>query len=214
MTGNTVNHTGQGILAIWNDCRPSDLDAYEAWYLGEHLVERVGLAGFDWGRRYRTLGSGPAYLTYYQTRSPDVLASPAYRARLDDPTPATRTIMGGSFTNMSRTVCRRVERTGGIRTAWVAVGVYATPPPPLAKLGAGVHDTLWREAWISALGPMAQTEEERLRGGDDRIGAGVLIDCPDAETAATVAERLVETGAERSGAYTLMNALDARDLTD
>ena len=32
---------GGGILALWNDCEAGHEDAYEAWYQGEHLAERL-----------------------------------------------------------------------------------------------------------------------------------------------------------------------------
>ena len=42
---------GDGILALWNDCEASHEDAYEDWYQGEHLAERLAVPGFRRGRR-------------------------------------------------------------------------------------------------------------------------------------------------------------------
>ena len=74
--------TEGGILAIWNDCKPDHLGAYEVWYQGEHLIERLGIPGFLRGRRYESLEpNGSKFFTYYETRTPDVLTSEAYRHR-------------------------------------------------------------------------------------------------------------------------------------
>jgi len=36
----------QGVLSIWNDIRPGQADAFDAWYKNEHFPERgPGLAG-------------------------------------------------------------------------------------------------------------------------------------------------------------------------
>ena len=96
---------GGGILALWNDCEASHEDAYEAWYQGEHLAERLAVPGFRRGRRMQSLADGPGYFTYYETVGPDVLFSLVYRQLLDHPSPETERIMREAFRNMSRTVC-------------------------------------------------------------------------------------------------------------
>ena len=35
-----------GILAIWNDCRAGREAEFEAWFQGEHLLERLAVPGF------------------------------------------------------------------------------------------------------------------------------------------------------------------------
>jgi hypothetical protein len=42
-----------GILAIWNDVRTGDEAEFEAWFQGEHLVERLAVTGFLFGRRHQ-----------------------------------------------------------------------------------------------------------------------------------------------------------------
>lgn len=146
---------GCGILAVWNDCKPGEEDAYERWYLGEHLPERLSIPGFRWGRRYRRLAGAshalPEYMTYYEVDTPNVLTSDAYLARVNDPTPETHRIMTDVFLNMNRTICRRSGGAGYVRTTFtvaaVAMGAAAagdadTPEPP--------HETLWQEAWQNA----------------------------------------------------------------
>ena len=73
-----------GILAIWNDCARGEEALYEHWYRSEHLAERVGIEGFVAGWRYGAVQGSPSYLTHYETTSPSVLRSAAYRARLSE----------------------------------------------------------------------------------------------------------------------------------
>ena len=43
---------GAAFLALWNGIdRPEARAEYEAWHAFEHVPERVGLPGFEYGRR-------------------------------------------------------------------------------------------------------------------------------------------------------------------
>ena len=48
-----------GILAIFNDCRAGREVEFEAWFQGEHLVERLSVPGFLFGRRHKALRARP-----------------------------------------------------------------------------------------------------------------------------------------------------------
>ena len=101
-----------GILAIWNDCRAGREAELDAWFQGEHLLERLAVPGFLFGRRHQAISGNVGYFNFYLVGSPDVLTSKAYLDRLDNPTPMTRKIMSEVFLNMNRTVCRRALRRG------------------------------------------------------------------------------------------------------
>ena len=79
-----------GVLAIWNDCAQGHEAAYESWYMREHLPERLSLPGFRRGRRYSAIRPGPEFFTYYETDTPEVLATADYLDRVEDPTPMTQ----------------------------------------------------------------------------------------------------------------------------
>src|SRR5579863_5623710 len=113
-----------GILAIFNDCRAGREAEFEAWFQGEHLVERLSVPGFVFGRRHKALSGSPGYFNFYMVESPAVLTSKPYLERLDHPTPLTRTIMSEVFVNMNRTVCRRVARRGSFRGAFAVVARF------------------------------------------------------------------------------------------
>ena len=180
-----------GILAIFNNCKPGREADFEAWFQGEHLEERLAVPGFLFGRRHEALSGASGYFNFYLVERPEVLTSEAYLARLDDPTPLTHKIMsGGVFQNMSRTICTRVVRRGVFRGAY-AVTVRFDEEPDIARLTALIDELvrdpaiasgeIWR-AVDRAGQPVSM--EEKLRGGDRKIEACLMIETlrqPDAE---------------------------------
>ncbi len=102
---------GQGVLAFWHDVAPGGDGEFDRWHLREHIPERVAVPGFLRARRYVTLGDPPKYFYFYETESLDTLQSPAYLARLGDPTPWTRRTMP-LVRNNKRTACRVVASVG------------------------------------------------------------------------------------------------------
>jgi hypothetical protein len=174
--------TQQGILAIWNDCRAGREAEFEAWFQGEHLLERLAVPGFLFGRRHAAISGSNAYFNFYLVESPSVLTSKPYLERLDNPTPMTKKIMSEVFLNMNRTVCHRTLRRGGFRGAY-AVTVRFNDIPDIGGL-TRLSEALVRdpaiaacEVW-SAVDPAGQpvSMEEKLRGGDKKIKACLMVD--------------------------------------
>jgi hypothetical protein len=185
-----VADTRPGILAIFNNVAPGREAEFEEWFQHEHLEERLAVPGFLLGRRHEAIAAEPRYFNFYLTQSPDVLTSAAYRARLDDPTPMTRTVMSEIFKDMIRTLCRRTLRLGVMRGA-AAVVVRFGERPDEAALKTRLEDLMRDKAvacgeiWsaVDAAG-LPVSEEERLRGGDRRIEGCLLVETlrvPDAE---------------------------------
>jgi hypothetical protein len=171
-----------GILAIFNDCRAGREAEFEAWFQGEHLIERLSVPGFLFGRRHKAISGTPSYFNFYMVETPEVLTSKPYLERLDHPTPMTHTIMSEVFINMNRTVCRRTVRRGHFRGAFTVAARFNQTPDAAAL--SGVLDKLTAdpavaggEIWI-ALDPagMPVSKEEQLRGGDKKIAGALLID--------------------------------------
>jgi hypothetical protein len=171
-----------GILAIFNDCRAGREAEFEAWFQGEHLLERLSVPGFLFGRRHKAISGSCSYFNFYLVESPEVLTSKPYLERLDHPTPMTRTIMSEVFINMNRTVCRRTMRRGSFRGAFAVTARFNRKPDEpelsavLEKLGAE-SAVANGEIWI-ALDPagMPVSMEEKLRGGDKKIAGALMID--------------------------------------
>ncbi|MGB7615946.1 MAG: hypothetical protein WBM06_03175 [Pseudolabrys sp.] len=171
-----------GVLAIWNDCRAGREAEFDAWFQGEHLLERLSVPGFLFGRRHQAISGSAGYFNFYLVESPDVLTSRPYLERLDNPTPMTRKIMSEVFLNMNRTVCRRTLRRGDFRGAFTVTARFDQAPDNnalTALLDELLRDTTVAsgEIWI-ALDPagMPVSMEERLRGGDKKIKGCLMID--------------------------------------
>ena len=183
--------TDKGILAIFNDCVAGREAEFEAWFQGEHLQERLAVPGFLFGRRHQAISGSCGYFNFYVVASPAVLTSKPYLERLDHPTPATLKVMSDIFLNMNRTICTRALRLGAFRGAY-AVTARFNDTPDLKALKSRA-ETLSQDAAIasceiwSAVDPAAQpvSMEEKLRGGDKKIKACLMVDTlrqADAET--------------------------------
>jgi hypothetical protein len=185
-----------GILAIWNDCVAGREAEFEAWFQGEHLLERLAVAGFLFGRRHAAISGSSGYFNFYLTESPAVLTSKPYLERLDNPTPMTRKVMSEIFINMNRTVCRRTLRRGGFRGAY-AVTARFNEPPDMAAL-TRLSETLVQDPAVAsceiwaAVDPAGQpvSMEEKLRGGDKKIQACLMVDTLRKSEAEKIGENL------------------------
>jgi hypothetical protein len=196
--------TQQGILAIWNDCRAGREAEFEAWFQGEHLLERLAVPGFLFGRRHQAISGSCGYFNFYLVESPAVLTSKPYLERLDHPTPMTRKVMSEIFINMNRTICHRTLRRGAFRGAYAVTARFDVAPEMSALTALAenlVHDAgvASCEIW-SAVDPagLPVSMEEKLRGGDKKIKACLMVDTLRQRDAEKLGERLSQqfAGAE------------------
>lgn len=75
---------------IWTDIPNEDEAAFNAWYDGEHMPDRIlQIAGFLRGRRFRALSGGPRYLAHYEMAGPEVLRDDAYIRLRREPDPTS-----------------------------------------------------------------------------------------------------------------------------
>ena len=95
--------SGNGMLITLMDADPADEQDFNRWYDKEHIVERVGIAGFLEARRYVAVAAEPKYLNTYTTQTVDVLRSQDYLRALRNPTDWTRRTMT-KFRNFTRAV--------------------------------------------------------------------------------------------------------------
>ena len=177
---------GTGILAIWNDVAPGGDAEFNHWHTQEHVPERVGVPGFLRGRRYVAVSGSPKYFTLYETETAETLASPAYLARLNDPTPWTQRALP-LFRNTIRTACRITLSlgcgVGGVMTtlrlgpapgreealrAWLT----GTTLPALVER-PGIVGAHLAEADLAAT--KVPTEERKLRDREDEVARWVLL---------------------------------------
>jgi hypothetical protein len=108
---------GPGAITIWQDVKPEAREAFFAWHNGEHMPERVGIAGFLRGRRYGAVEGSPEFFTLYETEGPHVHTGAAYMERLNNPTEQTRRVAPNMINNV-RSLCRvewsRGSASGGL----------------------------------------------------------------------------------------------------
>src|SRR6266571_4096789 len=116
---------GKGMLLTSMDIDPSDEAEFNRWYDREHLEERVAIDGFLEARRFVAHQGSPKYLCLYSTATFDVLDSPAYRAKLANPTDWSKKTMA-RFKNMIRAVGRITISRGQGRGA--ALGIVRLRP--------------------------------------------------------------------------------------
>jgi hypothetical protein len=116
---------GKGMLLTSMDIDPSDEAEFNRWYDREHLEERVAIDGFLEARRYVAHQGSPKYLCLYSTATFDVFDSPAYRAKLANPTDWSKRTMA-RFKNMIRAVARVTISRGQGRGA--ALGILRLRP--------------------------------------------------------------------------------------
>ena len=185
-----------GILAIWNDCRAGREAEFDGWFQGEHLLERLAVPGFLFGRRHQAISGNSGYFNFYLVESPDILTSRPYLERLDNPTPMTRKIMSEVFLNMNRTVCRRALRRGAFRGAFAVTARFNEPQDESTLMGfleTIIQDptVAGSEIWI-ALDPAGTpvSMEEKLRGGDKKVKGCLMVDTLREVDAETMGARL------------------------
>jgi hypothetical protein len=111
---------GKGMLLTSMDIDPSHEAEFNRWYDGEHLEERVAIAGFLEARRYIAHAGSPKYLSLYSTETFEVLDSPAYRTALANQTDWSKAVIA-RFKNMIRAVARITISRGQGRGATLGI---------------------------------------------------------------------------------------------
>ena len=200
-----------GVLAIWNDCVQEVEAQYEAWYMGQHFPERLGVPGFRVGRRYQAIAAQPRYFTYYETTEPEVLWSDEYRRRLNSPTPETADIMQ-HFRNMSRTACRRVSQLGDLVSGHVVSARMSSLPDDVSAIEEALCQAVGvrgAQAWQGVDVPVSGvTEESKFRPEPDTtVGAAMVFHVMREQDALETSDKLSQalSGSDAEiGAYALL----------
>jgi hypothetical protein len=105
--------SGEAVVAIWNGISEERRAEFYAWHMREHMPERAGIPGFIRGRRYAALDAAtqPEFFTLYEAATMGVLQGSDYLARLNAPTPWTRTVTA-RFLDTSRALAQVIESRG------------------------------------------------------------------------------------------------------
>jgi hypothetical protein len=192
-----------GILAVWNDIAPGDEEHYERWYNRQHLIERVTVPGFRFGRRYENVWGGDRrFFTFYEVDTTRVLSSPAYMERLENPTEWTQRAMK-SFRGTARTVCDLRAAAGnlvGSHAVVLRADQAITPMPTACGLVSALaaQDGVARvQLWTAAVQQTrADALEMKSRGPDKLIAGACVVECVRRRDADRVAAKLAIPPAE------------------
>jgi hypothetical protein len=195
---------GAGILAVFNDCAPEGYEHFERWYIREHLQERVGVAGFRFGRRYELVSGGDRrFFAFYEVETPAVLASHAYVERLNAPTPWTTEAMKVAFRNSVRTVCDLRAAAGDLIGSHAVVLRADGAMAPTADVAAlvnriAVEPGIARvQLWTASSRQTPTDTAEMKTRAKDRLAAGAfVVECVRRQDADRIAERLSSAPAE------------------
>ena len=225
---------GKAALAMWWNIAPEQRAGFEHWHSSEHFAERLGVPGFLSGTRWTAVSGAPHYFVMYELDGLEVLGSPAYRERLNHPTPWTTRTMA-NFRNMIRSQCRVLGSAGaGVGEAMLTLRF--SPRAGRAEdlrtwLAGELLPTLVERPGLcaahllqNAVPPVPferQTAEQKLRGGDTTADWVLLVGGYDADVVAdlgrqdlrgeVLAQRGVAEGSE-SGVYRLSFAMTRQDL--
>ena len=178
--------TGKGAITIWQDAPPHARDDFFAWHNGEHMAERVGIAGFMRGRRFAAIDGAPEFFTLYETTDPSVHTSAAYLDRLNNPTPLTRRVAPHMVNNI-RSLCRVAYTAGEADGGLLATLRYDVAPGAaqahLALLVESVFPQLQQQPGIEAVHlcradeavSSVQTEEKKSRPQQALVPGWVVL---------------------------------------
>ncbi|MCW5681236.1 MAG: hypothetical protein KF794_09840 [Xanthobacteraceae bacterium] len=184
--------TNSGFLAIFSDVASADETDYLHWLTREHAQERLSVPGFLAMRVFRAQAVQAArFFIFYRLAAPDVVASEAYLARLNAPTPWSQRIMP-KLTNFMRGGGAVVDEMGsggeGMVAATVLFDAAAMEGFRAASAEIAAADKLAavRVLQTSAAGTGIQTSEKSLRKGDRSFSAMLLIEALDEAVLAPV----------------------------
>lgn len=179
-----MNATGQAAMILSFDVEEAVQPEHDEWHSQEHLPERLAIPGFERGSRWTALSGAPRYFVLYEVHALEVLESPAYQARLNNPSPWTTRMMP-AYRGMRRGLCRLRATagqglggfalllrfgTGGGQAAALNEWLAAELLPSLASR-AGLVAARWYEAGLQA----QLTAEQRLRGADGSVDNALFV---------------------------------------
>ena len=175
---------GGAAVCMWWNIAPQDRREFEDWHSHEHFPERVGIPGFRRATRWASEPDAGGFFVMYELEGHETLASPAYFARLNAPTPWSVKMMPRHI-GMVRSQCV-VWASCGAGVGGSLLTLRLSPAPGRddalraalqqrlqalpARAGLTAAHLLKTQAPASAV-----TTEQKLRGGLDRAADWVVL---------------------------------------
>jgi hypothetical protein len=129
---------GTGALMLWLDVAPELDRETDAWYVDEHMPERIDIGGYLRARRYSAIEGSPAYLTLFEAQTPAALASDGYLRLISRISKQSQRIRAG-FSNVVRnTFAVRESRGRGIGAVVASLRLTARDPGGAAVAAAAL----------------------------------------------------------------------------
>ena len=175
---------GSAAIAMWWDIAPAHRIEFEDWHSHQHFPERLSIPGFLRGSRWASSSEG--FFVMYELETYDILTSPHYLQRLNNPTPWS-TMMMPHHRNMVRSQCRVIESYGG-GIAGSLLAVRTSPEASQAVAARAALMEVLRQV-PNAIGltgghllltdtpKLAQTKEQAIRGGNDAVADWIVVVC-------------------------------------
>lgn len=208
---------GSAAMLLSFDIAHDAIEEHDRWHTHEHLPERLSIPGFRRGTRWIAIEGGSRYMVIYEVESLDTLASDAYLARLNSPTPWTTKMMP-HYRGMSRGLCT-VLGSFGFGQGGAAALIRFTPE---AARSDALNRWLLEEALpaiphMPGLGSAhllqgaqaaAMTNEQRIRGADRGVDSALIMTGYDSKAVAAYAKALCsEGGLPSQGAVELSHSI-------
>lgn len=175
---------GTAAMLLSFDIAPEAVHEHDDWHTHEHLPERLAIPGFLRGTRWVAVSADtPRYLVLYEVQSLQTLASPAYLARLNQPTPWTARMMP-HYRGMRRGLCDVAGSQGLGSGPWGLLTRFTPAPGAEPALQGWLQQTLMPtlpqrpglgsvHLLQGALAP-PMTQEQRIRGADAGVDWALL----------------------------------------
>lgn len=179
---------GSGALVLWIDVAPALQAEADAWYVDEHLPDRVRIAGYRRASRYVAITGAPRYLSVFEADTPQDLANEGYLGLVRKINSQSQRIRAG-FSNVARNTfvvrASAARALGGVvaslRLLPTGDSGGAAPPAALAALDALVPDLLGHHCivgahWLQSV-PQVRAAMDAVRavGTSDAIVGHVLL---------------------------------------
>ena len=94
----------KAVSVMWTEIPEEVEHDLNEWYDREHVKNRVDIPGYLWGKRYRAVQGGPAYMAVYATEGPHVQAGGDFLEVVTSPT-VGETEFAPHFFNSIRMMC-------------------------------------------------------------------------------------------------------------
>lgn len=184
------------------DVEADAIEEHDRWHTHEHLPERLSIPGFHRGTRWTAIDGAPRYMVLYEVESLATLASEAYLARLNHPTPWTTRMMP-RYKGMNRGLCAVVGSFGLGQGGTAALIRFTPEASHSTALIRWMLEALRAVPQMPGLGSAhllqgaqtaAMTNEQRIRGADRGVDSALIVTGYDSDAVAAYANELCAAG--------------------